>query len=103
MDFIALFLDKLNADPLYERIGIRVKEAANGRSHSKIEPDSKFCWPFPDQPQIHNAEDRLLATGYLLDIQKRACDAIVTLSMVQLRVRAIYERRTFRNTACMRC
>jgi uncharacterized protein (TIGR00369 family) len=43
-------LDQLNDNPLYNTIGIRVKEAADGKALATLEPNAAVCWPFPGQP-----------------------------------------------------
>lgn len=50
MEITQEILDRLNGNPLYNSIGIRVLKAADGRACSRLEPNQDFCWPFPGQP-----------------------------------------------------
>ena len=50
MNFTAEFLEKLNNNPLYQTLGIRIVKAENGRAESGLFPNKRVCWPFPGQP-----------------------------------------------------
>ncbi len=43
-------LDKINDNSLYNTVGIKIEEAANGRAGSCLLPPAEVCWPFPGQP-----------------------------------------------------
>jgi uncharacterized protein (TIGR00369 family) len=42
--------DSINSNPLYQTLGIRVLEAADGRARSILDPRPEVCWPYPNQP-----------------------------------------------------
>ncbi|MDX1707049.1 MAG: PaaI family thioesterase [Desulfobacterales bacterium] len=50
MDITAAILDQMNANSLYQTLGIQIDSAANGKAQSRLIPDPAVCWPFPDQP-----------------------------------------------------
>jgi uncharacterized protein (TIGR00369 family) len=50
MAFPSNIISQMNHNPLYNTLGIRVEEAADGKARSRLEPKSEICWPFPDQP-----------------------------------------------------
>ena len=50
MEMTQEILDRLNDNSLYNTIGVRVEEAGSGTARSRLEPDSKFYWPFKGQP-----------------------------------------------------
>jgi len=50
MAFTANIISQMNDNPLYNALGIRVEEAADGKASSRLEPKSEICWPFPGQP-----------------------------------------------------
>lgn len=50
MEITAGILDKMNANSLYEAIGIQIESAAGGKARSHLIPKSSLCWPFPEQP-----------------------------------------------------
>ena len=43
-------LEKINANSLYQTLGIRLKTASQGKARSSLHPRSEVCWPFSDQP-----------------------------------------------------
>jgi uncharacterized protein (TIGR00369 family) len=43
-------LKKINANKLYQTLGIRLVTASKGRARSRLHPRSEVCWPFPGQP-----------------------------------------------------
>jgi uncharacterized protein (TIGR00369 family) len=44
------FLDRINQNPLYQTLGIRIAEADGGKARSHLEPQVRVCWPFYGQP-----------------------------------------------------
>jgi uncharacterized protein (TIGR00369 family) len=50
MELSKSLLDRMNDNPLYRSLGIRLEEAAEGRARSCLTPKAEVCWPFPDQP-----------------------------------------------------
>ena len=50
MEITAADLEKINANSLYQTLGIRLTTASQGRAHSRLHPCSEVCWPFPGQP-----------------------------------------------------
>ncbi len=50
MQFTQEMLSRLNDNPLYQAIGIRVEEAAEGKARCRLEPKAMDCWPAPGQP-----------------------------------------------------
>ena len=50
MEITEEVLEQLNNNPLYNTVGIRVMEVSNGKAHSRLSPDARLCWPFPNQP-----------------------------------------------------
>lgn len=50
MDISPEQMDKINANPLYQTIGMRLISAENGRIVSQLTPPENVCWPFPGQP-----------------------------------------------------
>jgi acyl-CoA thioesterase len=43
-------LSRINDNPLYQAMGIRIEEAAEGKAGSRLEPTSMDRWPAPEQP-----------------------------------------------------
>ncbi len=43
-------LVKINANSLYQTLGIRLITASQGRARSSLHPCSEVCWPFAGQP-----------------------------------------------------
>lgn len=43
-------IEKINANPLYQTIGMRLVSAEGGRIISHLTPPENVCWPFPGQP-----------------------------------------------------
>lgn len=43
-------LNRMNANTLYQTLGIEIEIAADGRAKSRLQPKPVACWPFPDQP-----------------------------------------------------
>ena len=50
MEITAEILDKMNANSLYEAMGIQIETADGGKAQSRLIPKSPLCWPFPEQP-----------------------------------------------------
>jgi uncharacterized protein (TIGR00369 family) len=50
MEITQELLDQLNANGVYETLGIRIEEAHGGKAHSHLRPQPNLCWPFPGQP-----------------------------------------------------
>lgn len=50
MNLTADELAQLNANPLYQVIGIHLHEALDGRARSTLTPNLQVCWPSPVQP-----------------------------------------------------
>ena len=50
MDITEALLDQFNTNSLYTSLGIRIKEAGDGKARARLEPNPKHCWPFPGQP-----------------------------------------------------
>lgn len=50
MKFTASRLNRMNDNPLYRSIGIRVKDAQNGKAKARLTPNVELCWPFAGQP-----------------------------------------------------
>lgn len=50
MEYTAEALARLNDNPLYENLGIRVEEARDGHVRSTLAPTVRACWPLKDQP-----------------------------------------------------
>lgn len=43
-------IEQLNANSLYQAIGIHLESAADGESLSVLKPRPDVCWPFENQP-----------------------------------------------------
>jgi uncharacterized protein (TIGR00369 family) len=50
MEITATILDKLNANSLYQALGIQIEAAEDGKARSRLIPKPALCWPFPEQP-----------------------------------------------------
>ncbi len=50
MDFDDAHVARLNDNPLYRALGIRVERVADGTARATLEPTPSACWPMPDQP-----------------------------------------------------
>ncbi len=50
MDFDDAHLARLNDNPLYHALGIRIERVAGGAAHGLLVPTRSACWPMPDQP-----------------------------------------------------
>lgn len=50
MEITAAILDKMNANSLYQALGIQIEAAGGGKARSRLIPEPAFCWPFPEQP-----------------------------------------------------
>ena len=50
MEITAQILYKMNANSLYETMGIQIETAAGGKARSRLIPKPNLCWPFPQQP-----------------------------------------------------
>lgn len=50
MEITAAILDKMNANSLYQMLGIQIEAAGGGKARSRIIPKPALCWPFPEQP-----------------------------------------------------
>jgi len=50
MEITAAILNKMNANSLYQALGIQIEAAGGGKARSRLIPEPAFCWPFPHQP-----------------------------------------------------
>jgi acyl-CoA thioesterase len=50
VDFSDAHVARLNDNPLYRALGIRVERVADGAARAILEPTASACWPQPDQP-----------------------------------------------------
>lgn len=50
MEITPAIINQMNANRLYQTLGIEIETAANGRAHSRLQPTPAACWPFPEQP-----------------------------------------------------
>jgi uncharacterized protein (TIGR00369 family) len=44
------YIDKMNANPLYNTLGICVEDAQDGKAKARLQPRDNICWPFAGQP-----------------------------------------------------
>lgn len=73
MDITAADLDKINANSLYQTLGIRLETASQGRAQSILQPRSQVCWPFPSQPHggiLFTLLDTTMAWAVFSDLPK---------------------------------
>lgn len=66
------FLDRFNDNALYQTLGIRVEEVAEGKARSRLQPDPRVCWPFPDQPHggvLFTLMDTTMAWAVLTELE----------------------------------
>jgi uncharacterized protein (TIGR00369 family) len=50
MELTTAILDQMNANSLYQTLGIQVEAAGGGKARSRLIPKPVLCWPFPEQP-----------------------------------------------------
>ena len=50
MEITTAFLDQMNANSLYQAMGIQIEAAGGGKAKSRLHPQPDLCWPFPNQP-----------------------------------------------------
>lgn len=50
MDFPADTLARLNDNPLYHALGIRIDHCDQGKARATLAPTANACWPAPDSP-----------------------------------------------------
>ncbi len=50
MFFTEQTISQINDNPLYNTLGIRLEQAADGQARSRLEPKPEVCWPVPGQP-----------------------------------------------------
>ncbi len=50
MEITAAILDQMNANPLYQTLGIQIEAAGDGKAQSRLKAKPEVCWPFPKQP-----------------------------------------------------
>jgi uncharacterized protein (TIGR00369 family) len=50
VDFDDAHVARLNDNPLYRALGIRVERVAGGAARASLAPTASACWPMPDQP-----------------------------------------------------
>ncbi len=50
MKITATYIDRMNANSLYNTLGIRVEDAQNGKAKARLTPRVEICWPFAGQP-----------------------------------------------------
>ena len=49
MDFPDTHVARLNDNPLYRALGIRVERVGGGAARATLSPTASACWPQPDQ------------------------------------------------------
>lgn len=49
MEITAEILEKMNANSLYETMGIQIETAGGGKARSHLIPKPPLCWPFSEQ------------------------------------------------------
>jgi acyl-CoA thioesterase len=50
MEITDAILDKMNANSLYQTLGIQIEAASCGKARSRLIPKPALCWPFSEQP-----------------------------------------------------
>ena len=50
LDFDDAHVARLNDNPLYRALGIRVETVSAGNAQATLSPTGSACWPMPDQP-----------------------------------------------------
>ncbi len=50
MEITSAILDQMNANSLYQTLGIQIESAEDGKAQSRLIPQAAVCWPFPAQP-----------------------------------------------------
>ena len=50
MEITTTILSQMNANSLYQAMGIQIKEAGGGKAKSRLQPNPDLCWPFQKQP-----------------------------------------------------
>ena len=50
MEITDAILDKMNANSLYQTLGIQIEAASDGKARSRLIPKPGLCWPFSEQP-----------------------------------------------------
>ena len=50
MEISAAILDQMNANSLYQALGIQIEAAGGGKARSRLIPKPALCWPFAKQP-----------------------------------------------------
>lgn len=50
MEFSADTLARLNDNPLYAALGIRIEHCDRGKARATLAPTANACWPSPDSP-----------------------------------------------------
>jgi uncharacterized protein (TIGR00369 family) len=50
VEITAAILDRLNANSLYQSMGIQIESAVGGKAQARLQPEPVMCWPFPNQP-----------------------------------------------------
>jgi acyl-CoA thioesterase len=50
VDFTDADVERLNDNPLYRTLGIRLEQARAGTARATLAPGEAACWPSPDQP-----------------------------------------------------
>ena len=50
MEITTTILDQMNANSLYQTLGIQIESAKDGKAQSRLIPQPAICWPFPAQP-----------------------------------------------------
>jgi uncharacterized protein (TIGR00369 family) len=50
MEITSRDMERVNKNPLYRTLGIRILEVGGGCARSQLEPTEIVCWPFPGQP-----------------------------------------------------
>lgn len=81
-------IDRLNANPMYAAVGIRVQEAAAGRARATLTPPEALCWPFPGQPHggvLATLLDTTMAWAVFADLPEGKNCATIHLDVDYLR------------------
>jgi uncharacterized protein (TIGR00369 family) len=84
MDITPELLNRLNRNPLYETIGIRIESAANGKASSRLDPRPEVCWPFPAQPHggvLFTVVDTTMACAVLTELEPGLNCTTIDLSL----------------------
>ena len=84
MEITQQILCDYNQNSLYATIGLRLKEAVNGKASSELKPETVVCWPFPGQPHggiLFTLMDTTMAWAVLSQIESGHNCATIDLSL----------------------